>query len=187
MTNRGTETEIKMAVRDRQKIMARLEQARVHQSRAFEDNVLYDCHGELKHRGCVLRIRRYEGQWTITFKGTKTVDSRGIKTRPEHETELADGEAMVSILRSLGYQPCFRYQKYRTIFEMDGIQVMLDETPMGDFIELEGDADAIERVRHALGLQDEPGIPESYVALYEMRRKPSDPEFMVFPELGVKS
>ena len=72
------------------------------------------------------------------------------------------------ILEHLGYQPVFRYEKYRTEYtrpDKAGL-VMLDETPIGDFLELEGSPRWIERTARALGRSPAEFITSSYGALY---------------------
>ena len=58
----------------------------------------------------------------------------------------------------------------------------LDETPIGRFVEVEGEPTAIRRAVVALGLDFAEAIPYSYARLYEERRRddPSLPEDMVF-------
>jgi len=42
------------------------------------------------------------------------------------------------ILRALGYAPSFRYEKFRAEWTDGKGQVVVDETPIGDFCEIEG-------------------------------------------------
>lgn len=174
------EIEMKLAVDDRIDWAGRLARYPVLKPRFFEDNYLFDQDGRLMKQASVLRVRLEGSRWVVTFKGPKTVDDAGIKTRLEHETEVQDGNTLIAILDALGYRLWFRYQKYRTVFQADDLSIMLDETPMGLFIELEGPKPRISRVRSELGLDRVPAIPDSYIRLYQSRRRPDDPEYMVF-------
>ena len=100
-------------------------------------NTLYDLPGEiLRSRKELLRIRRYGSEWTLTHKsGTK----RGRhSSRVELETAVADGKKMDAILRALGYEPSFRYEKFRAEWADRKGKVVVDETPIGNFCEIEG-------------------------------------------------
>ena len=74
----------------------------------------------------------------------------------------------IAFLKGLGYEPVFRYEKYRTEFTRPGHAgaVMLDETPIGDYLELEGSPRWIERTARALGKSPAEFITASYGALY---------------------
>ena len=154
-------------------------------ARELEVNQLYDRNGELQANDRVLRLRSLGGKWTITYKGP-AVDGPH-KSREELELSIGDGPAMEQILRALGYRPEFRYEKYRTIFERHGEAgvIMLDETPMGDFLELEGMGEWIDRTTLELGYLTKDYILSTYPELYEEYRKKhaSLPHNMVFLQI----
>ncbi len=173
------EVEIKLEVLD-DSLLSRLSEFRLHRARHFEDNLLFDRVDELKSKSQVLRLRRAGDDWFVTYKGPASYSSTGIKSRDEIETKVADGLMMQAIWEQLGFQVVFRYQKYRTIYRTQDVWIMDDETPIGHFIELEGEASAIESVRKDLGLQEQPAILESYVGLFKLRRKAHAGPYMVF-------
>jgi len=175
------EIELKLAIPDPSQLTPLLGRYELVKPRHFEDNMVFDRGGELRNSSCVLRLRQAGETWLITFKGAQETDSSGIKSRPEYETAVADGVAARKLIESLGYDLVFRYQKYRTVYRIGDLEIMLDETPMGHFIELEGPREQIAVERSRLGLDQSPGIRESYIELYLHRRMPSDPPFMVFP------
>jgi adenylate cyclase class IV len=91
------------------------------------------------------------------------------KVREEREVRASDERAIAEILGALGLAPRFRYEKYRSTYRLPGIAhvvVELDETPMGDFLELEGRREAIDRAAARLGFGRADYIIESYGALY---------------------
>ena len=108
--------------------------------RHFEDNVLYDDEaGTLAGRGCALRVRRTEAGAVLTYKGPREVRPDGLKSRPELETHVADGEALDAILRGLGYRRAFRYQKYREVYAFDDVEIDLERrmvTRGGELVQL---------------------------------------------------
>jgi adenylate cyclase class 2 len=77
---------------------------------------------------------------------------------------------MEQILDHLGFDRTFRYEKYRTEFRAsqdEAAVVTLDETPIGDFIELEGTADWIDPMATQLGFSSADYILKSYGTLYQ--------------------
>ena len=151
--------------------------------RHAESNVLFDdASGRLAASGCALRLRLAEGKAILTFKGPARFAS-GIKTREERETAVGDGREAEAILAGLGFSPRFRYEKFREEWTLPGCAVALDETPIGSFVEIEGDPPAIRRAVAALELDFAAALPYSYAGLYARRRKedPSLPPDMVFP------
>ncbi len=145
----------------------------IETARHFEDNWLLDspdCH--LGERAAVLRVRSAAGGGAITYKERAdgvAVASR-FKKRVEIETAIGDPESAMAVFERLGYRKWFRYQKYRTVYRAklpDGseLHVMFDETPLGPFVELEGEEDVIARAVELLGVTPEEYVLESYIAI----------------------
>jgi len=149
----------------------------------FESNDLYDdAQGRLASSGCTLRLRRANNDTILTFKGPARFES-GVKRRRELETSVADGEAAEAILAGLGLTKRFRYEKRREEWKFEDCLIALDQTPLGDFVEIEGDPTQIRRAVSLLELDSSEAIPYSYAKLYALRREkdPSLPPDMVFP------
>ena len=133
--------------------------------RTHEVNTLYDLpSGVLRARGEVLRLREYGGKWKLTHK-TKGKSGRH-KTRVENETGVSDGIQAENILLALGYRPAFRYEKFRHEWSDGAGHVVLDETPIGNFGEIEGPPRWIDRTARALGISRDRYITDSYVVLF---------------------
>lgn len=148
----------------------------------FEDNwVLDDATGSLRGSGRLLRLRRLGDEWILTFKGPASF-AGGIKSRPEFETGVTAGPRMFEILAGLGFTPVRRYQKRRETWRLSGLAVSLDETPMGSFVELEGDPAAIVPAALRLGLDPQRAARGSYLELWLAWRDvhPEAPDDMVF-------
>lgn len=141
--------------------------ARLVREREFEDNLLFERdHDPLKPAKKLLRLRREGGSALLTFK-SPVEGSHTHKIRIEDETVIDDPAALERILTGLGFRPSYRYQKYRTIFDLDGLEICLDETPLGCFLELEGEPQAIDRAAARLGFSPDRYIVESYRDLHE--------------------
>jgi adenylate cyclase class 2 len=166
------------AIRDRLRTTSAVLKTPLHS----ESNDLYDDERDsLRKGGQTLRMRRAGDRTLLTFKGPPRFQG-GVKTRVERETDVADGTELEAILIALGYRKRFRYEKTREEWALEGCVLALDHTPIGDFLEVEGDPPNIRRVLVGLGLDSSAALPYSYARLYaESRRKdPSLPEDMVF-------
>lgn len=165
----GIETEIKLRLPDAATGRKLLRRAglKVKRRRKFESNLVYDtAEFSLRQRGELLRLRLSGRDMVLTFKG-RPVPARH-KTREEIETALGDITVMDQILRHLGFQVVFRYEKYRTEYAPargTGV-VTLDETPIGVFLEIEGEAGWIDRTAQRLGFNQSDYISASYGSLY---------------------
>lgn len=164
----AVEKEVKLRVASAQ--AARDALARVGASRItprhFEDNLLFDSPTlGLGARGCILRLRRTPAGGVLTFKGPRQVED-GIKAREELEVEVGEPDALQTILERLGFRVGFRYQKYREIYVWKDQEIVVDETPIGSFLEIEGDAPGIQAAAAALGYSPAEFITESYAGLF---------------------
>ncbi len=136
--------------------------------RHLEVNAVLDTDdGQLRGSGRLLRIREANGRVVLTFKDV-VVSSGAHKSREEIEFEASSAPAAVMLFSRLGYRERFRYEKYRTEFTRLGDPgiVTLDETPIGDFFELEGPAPWIDSTAAKLGFEEGQYITESYGRLY---------------------
>ncbi len=155
------------------------------QSRVLEENILFDRETlPLQASGRMLRLRRRGDQVLLTYKAPIPGD-HAHKVREEHESTVGDAAALTLLLNGIGFEPAWRYQKWRTDFELDGVHVCLDETPVGCFVELEGEPDAIDRVAARLGFDREHYLLDTYHDLHEKSarvRGEAAAGDMVFPE-----
>ena len=170
MSDSNREIEVKLRFDHPENALARLQSVGAVESRPrlFEDNILFDrAHDPLHRTHRALRLRRVGDRAVVTFKGPVEGEHRH-KVRVEHETDVADGDATERILLSLGYEPHWRYQKYRTEFTLGPLHVCLDETPLGCFVELEGSPDEIDRTAEELGFDVDDYVTASYRKLLEL-------------------
>ena len=184
-SGRREEIEVKLPVSDLAATRDRLASggARLHAARHDESNDLYDdAEKKLSGSGRTVRLRSAEGHSILTYKGAPRFED-GNRVREEREIEVSDPGETEAILGGLGLRRSFRYEKRREEWDAEGCVVSLDETPIGNFVEIEGDPAAIRRLVGALGLDASEAIPYSYAELYMRRRKedPSLPPDMVFP------
>ena len=166
------ETEIKFRVADLAGLSARLVAAgfQVQTPRSFESNVLYDtADRQLRAKTEILRIRQYAGHTLLTHKRLPDVGpgEDTHKHRIETETEVADGNALAQVFQSLGLTPAFRYEKWRTEWREGEGHCVVDETPIGNFCEIEGAPRWIDATAKKLGVTAADYITKNYAGLFQ--------------------
>lgn len=172
MNEKGQETEVKFCVRDLHGIEGRLHDlgAQLHEPRVLEVNLRFDTpNRELMEGGRVLRLRQ-DRLVHLTYKGGSQLMD-GVRSRREIEFTVEDFEAARQLIEALGYDVVFRYEKYRTTYQMRKTFIMLDELPYGNFVEIEGEFGSLHEIAEKLGLNWEAAIPASYQALFERLSK----------------
>jgi len=133
--------------------------------RTHEINTLYDLPNKsLRQRGELLRLRKYGSEWVLTHKAKGKVGRH--KTRVETETKLEDGAKMDAILRALGFAPTFRYEKFRAEWSDGKGHVVVDQTPIGEFGEIEGPSRWIDRTAKLLQILPSDYITATYTELF---------------------
>ena len=146
-----------------------------------EDNWILDRGGELRATGSVLRIRKDGQGCLVTFKGPATFEG-STKVRRELEIRLANAEDALILFEALGYVVEKRYQKIREEWRLGSEMICLDHTPIGDFVEFEGDR--AEAVAKRCGFDIAKALRKSYLMLYaeHLASHPSAPFDMVFAD-----
>jgi adenylate cyclase class 2 len=189
------EIEIKLRVEDMAALRKKLKTVGARtvagrSGRVHEWNTLYDtATADLRGRDELLRIRvetptgvrssKRKKRFVLTFKrpvgdGESNRGGGGdYKIREEIELEVTDSKALGTIFAGLGMRESFHYEKYRTTFRMGGsarwakrLLIELDETPIGNFMELEGPTAAIDRMAKLLGFSKNEYVLTNYLRLY---------------------
>jgi adenylate cyclase class 2 len=185
----GLEIEVKLGVASLPEAHRRLAAlpATLTEGRQFEDNDIFDLpDGRLAAAKSLLRLRLVGSAGMVTFKslveGTDWDDVR-VKVRAEVQTPVGAPEAMRNILLRLGFSRVYRYQKYRSYYRWTDpasgavLSISLDETPIGIYIELEGDKPAIDNAAGRMGWAQDDYIVDDYRTLHlawlEQRGLPS--------------
>jgi adenylate cyclase class 2 len=172
MTKNFQELELKYYVNDLNRLQERVISlgAECTQTRVQEINLRFDLPGyELSAAGKALRLR-YDTEARLTFKGPSQ-SAEGVRLRQEIEFIADNYQAAREFLLALGYQVILVYEKFRTTYMFDNVQILLDELPYGNFIEIEGVAPVkIREVSQYLGLNWEARISESYTVLFDRLR-----------------
>ena len=168
ISGENLEIEVKFLIRDIGKTRrALMRLGAVQESpRTYEKNIVFDnpWHG-LARQGKLLRLRQDAGA-RITFKGQSPLQlGSEVRVREEIEVDVGDFDKTAAILTKIGFEKQVVYEKYRETFSLRNIEVVLDEMPFGDFLELEGSEDGIRSAADALHLQWENRLIDNYLAL----------------------
>ena len=185
MLHNSREVEIKLAVSGAAEARRMLRAAgfRVSKRRVFERNTVFDTSSQtLRKSARLLRVRETGETGKIakiaklTYKGPP--DNGKYKSREELELDVSDARTIGAIFERLAYHPAFRYDKFRTEFRQRGASgvvtdgsvtggvAMVDETPIGVYLELEGSPAWIDRTARKLGFAEKDYITASYARLY---------------------
>jgi adenylate cyclase class 2 len=168
----NAEIEVKFYLQDIGTYLQRLEEkgAQVIKPRVHEVNLRFDTVDRQLASGYrVLRLRQ-DAKARLTYKGPDDINAQ-VAIREEIEFEVSDFNKAQQFLEALGYQVVFIYEKYRTTFQLDGMEIVVDEMPFGDFTEIEGpDADQIQRLAEKLHLEWSARCKESYHQLFRIVR-----------------
>ena len=168
MIGDSQEIEVKFYLTDPKGFVVRLaaaggimEHARCHETDLRFDNES----GDLRVTGRVLRLRSDE-KITLTYKEAGDI-STGATSRREIEVEVNDYNVTREILEAIGYHPYMMYEKYRTTYNFNQCEVVLDEMPYGWFCEIEGQSPLlIQQTAELLGLNWKNRILDSYTFLF---------------------
>lgn len=175
----NAEIELKFPVSDPASFQAILPRFGFHLEtpRTFEHNTLYDTPArDLRARKQILRLRQYGNRCTLTHKrqpDSNPTDTTRYKIRIETETTVAERSAMAEIFTQLGYAPAFIYEKYRSEWSHPAgtngeitAHLVLDETPLGNYAELEGPTAWIDQTLTDLNIDPTTCITDSYGKLF---------------------
>ncbi len=136
------------------------------QERVHEINLRFDLpDGSLSTDRRVLRLRQ-DVRAVLTYKGPSAA-GQVVNVRQEIETDVSDFSAAQRILEALGYQVAVIYEKWRTTYQLENLEIVLDELPYGNFCEIEGpDAESIRSTAGLLKLDWSARITDSYLGMF---------------------
>ena len=154
MNEHNEEIEVKFVLDDLADMRQRVVElgAALKAPRTYENNITFDTdEGRLRQSGRLLRLRR-DRRNVLTYKEPLAREDTDFKVRKEFEIEVSDFAQARSIVERLGFAPSMRYEKYRETFSYHDAEILLDELPVGNFMEIEARRDEIRNITAALGL-----------------------------------
>jgi adenylate cyclase class 2 len=127
----------------------------------------------MRARTEILRIRHYGERCVVTHK--RLPDAGPGEDRHKHrietETTVGDGDVLAEIFESVGLVAVFRYEKWRSEWSDGEGHCVVDETPIGNFAELEGAPAWIDRAAARLGVNASEYLTLSYGRLFDLWRE----------------
>jgi adenylate cyclase class 2 len=148
-----TEKKYRLHHSDREGIISRLKEFGAEdRGTEFEENTVYGG-GVLDEKNAVLRVRNVGGRCILTYK-RRLASQSGFKEQIEYESEFSDERAVREILYALGFKPRLVYEKRRHTWIFRSVEVVLDELPFGDYMEIEGTITAITEAEMLLETDD---------------------------------
>ena len=134
--------------------------------RVFERNVAFDTADSRLYQELKLLRLRQDTAVTLTYKGTPLhLPHSEAKVREELEVKVSDFDTLAEIFARLGFAPVQVYEKYRETFTWQDVEIVLDELPYGNFIELEGDEGGIKTAVSHLNLNWQNRILSNYLGM----------------------
>jgi len=183
-----TEKEIKLRVKNLAELIDNLKKSGAKfLNKAKEKTIKLDTSGgDLESRGLFLRVREGSKN-TITFK-EKIGEDKNVRARKETEFEIQDVDKMAYILERLGFDYSRIMEKYRINLSYKGTKLSLDELFFGQFLEIEGQENKIEKVARELGFDLDEKILVTYWDILEEFNKKNKTKLkdIIFPK-GYKS
>jgi len=118
----------------------------------FEENTLYSG-GILSKKPAVLRVRKIGNKTILTYK-QRIENAADVKQQIEYETVVEKAEEMEMIIESLGFEKALVYEKRRQTWQFRAVEVVLDELPFGQYMEIEGSITAIAEAEMLLEIEN---------------------------------
>ena len=172
MSGKDTELEVKFYLSRPKELEEKLiaQGAQLKDPRVHEINLRFDTPDlSLLNTGRLLRLRN-DSRARVTYKGLGSIEG-GARLRKELEFTVSNFDTARETFEALGYEVYMMYEKFRTTFMLGNLEVVLDELPYGDFVEIEGpDGESIQQAARQIGLNWDARILESYTVLFEYAR-----------------
>jgi len=166
------ETEVKFYLPNIDPVRTRMiDLGAVYKDRTFETNIRFeDPEKSLIKKKSLLRLRK-DKKITLTYKSEPPFKDNQFKILQEFEVEVSDFYAMEHILKSLGFQEEQIYEKWRETYILDDTHLCLDTMPYGDFIEIEGKKESIQKLASQIGFLWEKRILLNYLAIFDVIKR----------------
>jgi adenylate cyclase class 2 len=172
MMGTDQELEVKFYISKRKELEERLIAlgGQLKEPRVHEVNLRFDTSDmSLMNTGRLLRLRN-DSRARLTYKGLGRIEG-GARLRQELEFTVSNFDTARALFEALGYEVYMMYEKFRTTYKLENLEVVVDEMPYGDFLEIEGpDGESIQAAAQRLEINWNARILDSYTVLFEYTR-----------------
>jgi len=157
------ETEVKIKINAVEPIKQKLLEmkAELYKKRALQTDIYLD-NGRLRKKDQTLKIR---DNAIFTYKGPSQ-KKNNIRSNEEIEIMIDNAAHLQLLLERLGYKQYWKKERYRESYLVNMTQICIDETPMGNFIEIEGKKENIVDIAKQLGFSQKNFIADGYGKLW---------------------
>lgn len=137
----------------------------------FESNTCFENEARsFKEQDMLLRLRK-DDKNRLTVKMPPPDTDKAFKIYREMEVEVDDFDTCKAILENLGFHPHQTYEKWRETFVLGNTKLLIDTTPYGVFLEIEGLKPDISDLANRLDLKWKERILLNYLAIFEILRQ----------------
>lgn len=153
------------------------EQRAASQGRFFETNIRFeDTNNGLKKNKSLLRLRQ-DKKASLTYKSKAPDADKDFKIHRELEVDVSDFNTMYRILESLGFHQEQIYEKWRETFVIGRTNICIDQMPYGEFLEIEGEKEAIKQLADAANLNWDDRILMNYLEMFDIIKRKLNLDF----------
>jgi predicted adenylyl cyclase CyaB len=132
---------------------------------------MYDEGKKLFEKDARLRLRKKvdlrSNQENTEISYKKPLTREGIKIEEEYETSVGKFREMEEIFANIGFTKVSSYDRIRDTFLIEGLKVTVDSFIFGDYLEIEGDIEKIQKLAEELGLDMKNNITKSCDDIYD--------------------
>ncbi len=159
-----TETEVKIRIDAVEPIKQKLLEmkAELYKKRAVQTDSYFG-NKTMKKKGQTLKIR---DNALLIYKGPSQ-KKNNIRSNEEIEIMVDNAAYLKQLLEQLGYLQYWKKERYRESYLVNMTQICIDETPIGNFIEIEGKKENIIDIAKQLGFSQKKFIADSYGKLWK--------------------
>lgn len=164
------EVELKFKIENYVELALKLLELSTSFNSAHEITVMYDENKKLFDKDARLRLRKKidiktnKEETEISYK--KPLTREGIKIEEEYETQIGSFTEMENILANIGFTKVSSYERIRDTFKIENMKVTIDSFSFGDYLEIEGEINEIQRLADKLGFEMKENITKSCDDLY---------------------
>jgi len=175
------EIEYKFWVKNKQNLIKKLDKmTTAKKPRQYQKSVMYDNPQAIMQKtNGRIRVRTFgnSGEKALTYK--KPISSKnGAKREIEYEIFFKNPNNQIEkILEAMEFRATTSYERYQTKWEIDGVEITLDEYPFADIIEIEGKIQKIKKLAKDLGFNIKDGLTKPVDTLFQEWRKERELSF----------
>jgi len=164
------EVELKFEIKNYAKLAPKLLKLSTSFNSAYEITVMYDENKKLFDKDARLRLRKKvdvktnKEETEISYK--KPLTREGIKIEEEYETSVGSFAEMENIFVNIGFTKVSSYDRIRDTFRIGNMKVTIDSFLFGDYLEVEGDINEIQKLAKELGFEMKDNITKSCDDIY---------------------